>query len=332
MNVYFNLFLQWIANDPNAYQFLICIAAGIGCLIATCFYRARAKAILILLLGPVPKLSESTQLRQFEQQRERLRSSADNAATFAGVFGIITVLMLFWLFKSDTDYTVLLLSGALVLAIGVLVQIVIANQYDSQCDRLVAHRPELACLHYLRNLPEAPKGSSEDKLFWATLDDYVYAFDVGRNAGQRQPLDALEAKTLSDAQWSANHDEIPLAGDMVLIVWRDGTNQRVKVVVTKIKSVEDAPAESLMTTPGKFIIKAASQKFCGGKVAHYCDAPNEKIERGWLATADRAHVLLASLRWLDDHQREYCYQVINPGKSYPAISTWGNQQQAEQNQ
>jgi hypothetical protein len=320
---------KYINENPLAYAYLGCIAVALVGFIAILFYSARTKRLLALLKGPVPKLSESNLLREFDNERAWLRDKADSAGFLAGLCTVACIILMFWLYRTDNGYTLPLIIAAVLQSATVLEYLFGGCRYDSHIYNVLTNRPELSCLKYLPHLPQVTKNSADGKLYWATLDDFTYAFNIGKNEAQRRistPLEASEAKALSDAQWHASHEERPLEGELVLLLWRDGTNHKIKTVVTKVKSVVDAPAETLMTRPGKAIIKAASYKFCGGKVAHFCDAPNERIERGWLATADRAHVLLASLRWLDDEQREYCYQLISPGKAYPPISQWAQGQ------
>jgi hypothetical protein len=319
-----NVFLKFVADNPLAYPYIGCIFAAFLGFVATLFYGARVKKILTLLKGPVPKLSETAELRAFEEQRKRLRDKADSSGLLAGVGSVISILLMVWLYRSDDSNNYILVSAAILL-LASLVQFICAGwRCDTKCLDILESRPELACLKYLDNLPEVGKKSTDGKLFWATLDDYARILEVSKNEAYSRtnaPMESIEAKALSDAQWKASHEERPFEGELVLLVWRDGSSKhKVKTVVTKVTSVEDAAAESLITRPGKAFITAASHKFCGGKVAHYCDTPNEKIERGWLTTADRAHVLLASLRWLNDDQRQYCYQLINPGQSYPPIA------------
>ena len=322
MNAIWNVLLNFVQTDPAGYLYLACLTAGLVGLLTISLYCARVKRILKMLQGPVPKLGRRDELREFADRRERLRYKAENAGILTGICTVICIGLLFWLFRSDYSYISLLVAGAVLQSTTALLYAFVGAHYASQCDDLMTTRPELIFLDYLHNLPEAPKGNSEDKLYWATLDDYIYAFSVDKEARSNAPLETDEAMVLSDAQWRATHDEKPLPGEMVLLLYRDGRNQRIKVLVTKIKSVQDAPAEVLINTPGTSIIKAAGQRFSGGRVAHYCDTANEVIERGWLATADRAHVLLTSLRWMDENQRQFCYQLINPGKPYPAVSDW----------
>jgi hypothetical protein len=314
--------LNFIQTDPAGYQYLTCLSAGVIGVLAITLYCARTKRILKMLQGPVPTLSQRAELQEFADRRANLRYKADNAGIWTGISTVVCLGLLFWLFRSDNSYTVLLIIGAALQSTTAILYAFVGATRDTRCEDLMATRPELIFLNYLQNLPEAPKGSTEDKLYWATLDDFVYSFAVDKNARSNAPLETDEAMVLSEAQWRATHDEKPLAGEMVLLLYRDGTNHRIKVLVTKIKSVQDASPDALLNTPGTSVIKAASQKFSGGRIAHYCDTPNEVIERGWLATADRAHVLLTSLRWMEDHQRQFCYQLINPGKPYPTVSDW----------
>jgi hypothetical protein len=291
---FMNLFLHFINSNPLAYQYIGCTAAGVLGLLAAWLHSRRTKRAVQLLQGPVPKLSERALLTEFEAKLEELREKAATPGFFTGLFSVICIFLMFWLYRQDYERSPILIADLVLQSSVVLVYLFGSLRHENQASDLLAGRPELASLKYLNQLPQETKKSTDGKLFWATLDDFVCAFDIGKSAHNSPALEANQAKFLSDAQWTATHDEKPLQGELALIVWRDGSNHKIKAVVTKITSVEDAPAETLITRPGIAIIKAASQKFCGGRVAHYSDTPNEKIERGWLATADRAHILLAS--------------------------------------
>src|ERR1700733_8166130 len=65
--------VKFVAEDPLAYAYLGCIAAALVGFIAILFYSARTKRLLKLLKGPVPRLSDSKMLRQFEEKRTGLR-------------------------------------------------------------------------------------------------------------------------------------------------------------------------------------------------------------------------------------------------------------------
>jgi hypothetical protein len=333
LNEFLKEFLKFVAENPLAYPYLACGGAAILGLIATCFYGWRAKRVLKHLEGPVPELSETALLRQFEYRHQALRYKAQNPGILAAICSVVNIILIVWLYRGDVEASSILLIGATALqGASLLTYLIWGCRYDSNSDNLLYSRPELNRLKYLPMLPEVKSEADqlkadECRLYWGSLDDFVCAFDIGKYEVLKAPaLDQHEAKALSDAQWQAIHGEKPLKGELVLLLWRDGSKRKIKTLVTRITSVEDVPTEALVASSGITNIKAAAEQFCGGRVAHFSGIPNDKIERGWLTTADRAHILLASLGWLSRDQQEVCYQLINPGKPYPELSEWAQGQ------
>jgi len=317
-----------IWEHPPSLVYIICMATALTGFISTVCYTAKTRRIFALLKGPVPKMSDSKGLATFQESRKALRAKADDCGVLGVASSFICVLLLVLLYGFFNNDQKMYYIFASALQLSTVVYFVFGCiRSDTRIENILAQRAELSCLKYYDALTKRrkPKGKGQSKetkerYFWGSLDDSCMDLVISdREAQQRiaAPIDLQTSKRLSDAIWTASHDEKPLANEPVLIIWRDGQNKKVKMVVSKAATVEDVPAESLITSPGKAMITAAGEQFCGGKVAYFCGKPNTRIERGWLATADRAHVLLGSLRWLDDDQRQFCYQLINPGESYP---------------
>jgi len=319
-----DILLKFVTDNPLAYQFIVCISAASIAWLGMIFYTMRVKSLLKLLVGPVPKLSENVQLHKFENERRTLREKADGSAILGGFCTLICVGLGSWIYKNEDAFSYLLVVAGTIQILA-LAQVTFGiMRYGSETERIATQRSELGVLKYVKYLPEGDVKVG-DKLFWGSLDDHSCIFRIGKAEALTMicgPLSLEENSALSDAQWQATNEERPQAGDLALVMWRDGKGKTIKAMATKITAVREAQAETLMNRPGKVIITAAGEKFCGGKLAYFYGAPNERIERGWLCTADRAHVLLTSLRWLDDEQREVCYQLINPGQSFPPISDW----------
>jgi len=317
------MFKAFVEHPPSLAH-IICMAAALVGLISTLSYTVKTRRILALLRGPVPRMSDSKGLALFQESRKNLRDKADSCGILGVFCSFICILMLVLLYRfGDDDQHLYYLIAVQLQAATVLYFVFSCLRNDTRIDNILGQRAELSCLKYYDALIERkkPAGKSKDVYFWGSLDDFCMNFVISDKDAQQRvsaPIDVEMSKRLSDAIWTASHDEKPLVDEPVLIIWRDGQKKHVKMVVSKATSVEDVPAESLITSTGKAMITAAQEQFCGGKVAYFCGTPSTRIERGWLTTADRAHVLLSSLRWLDDDQRQFCYQLINPGQAYPS--------------
>ncbi|MBS1991451.1 MAG: hypothetical protein JSS83_13095 [Cyanobacteria bacterium SZAS LIN-3] len=319
--------LKLMAANPPSITYIMCMAAALTGLISTIGYVVRTRRIINLLSGPIPKMSDRDEVTKFQEQRKALQDSADSCGILGVGASFVCILLLFLLYDSfKGDQSIYFLVAALLQAATILEFVFNCIRNDNRIENILETRTELSCLKYLERLvarrrKTEGKARSKDQLFWGSLDDFACDFFIPDKEAQKRiaaPVDFEAARSLSDALWRAGHQERPVVNEPVLLIWRDGRDKNVKMVVSKVLSVEDVPAESLVTSTGTAIIEAAQEKFCGGKVAYFCGTPSPKIERGWLATADRAHVLLSSLRWLDEDQRQFCYQLINPGKPYPA--------------
>ncbi|MBU6453519.1 MAG: hypothetical protein KGS72_17200 [Cyanobacteria bacterium REEB67] len=325
-----NGFLYYLEVTPLAYPYLIGVGAALVTALSVLEHTRRCKRLVKFLSGPVPKLNEISAIRNFEGRHAELTDHADNAACLAIFSGFVAILLTcyIWRVAETNQLRPLIFLGALQL-FNLFQYICGGGRYASQARDMLEERPDLGCLKYVEKLPPLPSKASEkaevEKLFQGSLDDYVTAFAITPAMAQSRcnaPLEQAYRQTLSDAQWKASQEERPQVNEKVLLVWRDSAKNRIKVLVTTVKKIEDVAIPGAIPRSGNALITAAGEKFCGGRLAYYCGKPTQKIERGWLATADRAHILLASLQWLDDDQRELCYQLINPGTPLPRAEDW----------
>jgi hypothetical protein len=314
-----NNFLQMFAQSPQAYPFAVCLLAALGTALAALRHTFRTRALYRHLCEPVPKISETKAIKTFNDRYVKLKHSSENCIAVAVLCAFVGIFMFLFLLRvSDEEMSALMVLLAVPMAYALLQFFCFGAYWTDRVDAALAHRPQLGIIKYLDNLPAIRKDSEDGpRLFRGSLDDYLVRFEIGAGDTQIRPTTTVEladARKLSDAQWSASHDERPAPGDAVLIIWRDSKRAWVNVATSRVTKVEDAPAAVTISRPGKAIVTVLNEQFCGGKVAHFCGTPNNKIDRGWIATADRADILLASLDWLDNDQRELCYQLINPGK------------------
>lgn len=302
--------------------FLITCAPLVSCLL--CLLAARKNLHLLEehCKSVVPQLQQTEALTAFQNKIDQYKSSLAglsfiaSACIVAAIFCALIILEASFLTR---------LVFFLVVAVFTFARIVSGERIKARLAHIFAQRPELQRFGTLTKLQElrqnsagsisCPRGSMDKPAL--ILDDINFNF----GAATRDSLTHEQSAMLRSAHQAALSDTTLTTGEPALVIFK-GKNKQVKAFVAACELVWPPEAASA----GRVYI--SEYNFCGARIAHIdrvafpqdnvkASLKNDFLTHGWIATKDRAHILLSLLTWLSDDDRALLYELINPGQPFP---------------
>ncbi|GEM_PF-776933 len=307
--------------------FLITCAPLVCCLLCLLAARKNLRLLESHCSSPVPTLQQSNALTAFQNQINNYKKAIAGCGFLASCCIVATIFCL--LIVLEASFTVRLAIFGVV-AIFTLARITTGDRIKQRLEGIFAERPELqrfetfAKLEKLRlHTPYAPSNCPR-----GSMDQPALILET--NMAAAAPLSHAEAVMLSKAHQDSLHDTTLSIGEPMLVIFK-GKNKQVKAFVAACDlvwpTVEESSEDGIVTgTAGRVYI--SEYNFSGAKIGHIdrvafpqdsekASLKNDFLTHGWIATKDRAHILLSLLTWLSDDDRALLYELINPGRPFP---------------
>lgn len=284
---------------------LPCFASGIA------LYRMaqHGQAIKKLARGTIPPISQSSELTNFTEQLSKRFSAFELCSFFAFIWVATSFILLFFCSYQLSLSTSLILYACY--AALIIIQSLGKQHEKATVHKIVKSHPSFVRLEMLQLLQGLQK--SQVSTLTLKLGDLTAAkFGPQRTLAEENLLKRAHREALNDCS---------LTVDEPMIVIFKSKEQVLKVTLGKAELVwQPTVDESGNEIAGR--VFCSDVNFSGAKIAHYDrfawpETQKDAITHGWIATRDRAHILLTTLWWLSDDQRIVIYELINPGKPFP---------------
>jgi len=306
--------------------FLITCAPLIFCLLLLLAASKNVRMLENHCACAVPPLGQADALSAFQSTIDYYRRTISFCAFWATTSIVACVFMLLIVLEADFSFRLAMFG---VVAIVTWINIKSEVRTKGRLAEIFKKRPELARFKTLTELKKLQLESQNSLVCRrGSMDNPALILTESHSAMMRQLTD-LEDKMLQSAHEQALNDETIISGEPLLVIFR-GRDKRVKAFVAPCElvkpPVDEISADGISRRQiGR--VHVSDYNFCGARIAHI-DPMADPLERenslkndflthGWVATRDRAHILLTVLRWLSDDQRHLLYELINPGQPFP---------------
>ncbi len=273
-----------------------------------------SKAIKKLARGTTPSISQSSELIRFHKQMSNHLATFELCSSFSFVWIAVAFLLLFFCGNLLPLKTSLVLYGCFVI-VGI-VQSLAKQREKATVHKIVKSHPCFTRMELLTQLQALQKLQNR---FKGTLDKPALTLKLDNiPAASKHTL--AEENMLKRAHQEALND-CTLAVDEPMLVIFKCKDQTLKIFLDKAELVwQPTIDEAGNTIAGR--IYCAGVNFSGAKIAHFDrlawpETHVTTFTHGWIATRERAHILLSTLWWLTDDQRIVIYELINPGQPFP---------------
>lgn len=287
---------------------LPCFAGGLA------LYRMaqHGQAIKKLARGTIPSITQSAELTSFTKQMSKRFSAFELCSFFAFAWVAMSFVVLF-LCSSLLSLSTSLVLYACYAAVGIIQSL--GKQHEkATVHKIMKSHPSFVRLELLQQLQGLQKSQKQHS---ATLT-LKLGDTSSASAGPQRTL--AEENMLKRAHQDALNDGT-LAVDEPMIVIFKSKEQVLTVFLSKAELVwQPTVDESGNDVAGR--VFCAGVNFSGARIAHFDRLawPETQVNaftHGWIATRERAHILLSTLWWLSDDQRIVIYELINPGQPFP---------------
>lgn len=305
--------------------FLITCAPLLSCLLCLLAARKNLRLLEEHCMNVVPQLQQTEALTAFQNKIEQYKNSLAGLGFCASACIVATIFCVLIILEGSLLTHVIFF---VVVAIFTFARIVSGEHIKARLAHIFAQRPELQRFGTLTKLQElrennngagsllCPRGSMDKPAL--ILDGINFNFGA---ADSRESLTHDQSAMLRLAHQAALNDTTLTTGEPALVIFK-GKNKQVKAFVAACELVWPPEGESA----GRVYI--SEYNFSGARIAHIdrvafpqdserASLKNDFLTHGWIATKDRAHILLSLLTWLSDDDRALLYELINPGQPFP---------------
>lgn len=283
---------------------------------ALALYRLahHGQAIKKLARGTTPSISQSTELISFHKQLSNRFAAFELCSFFSFAWVAMAFLLLFFCGNLLSLKTSLALYGCFVI-VGI-VQSLAKQREKATVHKIIKSHPCFTRMELLMQLQALHK---RQKTLKGTLDKPALTLKLD-NIQAAPPHTLAEENMLRRAHQEALND-CTLAVDEPMLVIFKSKEQTLKIFLDKAELVwQPTIDETGNAIAGR--VFCAGVNFSGAKIAHFDrlawhETQVNAFTHGWIATRERAHILLSTLWWLTDDQRIVIYELINPGQPFP---------------
>jgi hypothetical protein len=272
------------------------------------------QAIKKLARGTTPSISQSAELISLHKRMSNHFATFELCSTFSFVWIAVAFLLLFFCSNQLSLKTSLVLYGCFVV-VGI-VQSLAKQREKATVHKIIKSHPCFTRMELLTQLQALQK---RQKTLEGTLEKPTLTLKLDNIPAAAQHTLA-EENMLKRAHQEALND-CTLAVDEPMLVIFKSKEQTLKIFLDKAELVwQPTIDEAGNTIAGR--VYCAGVNFSGAKIAHFDRLawPETQVNaftHGWIATRERAHILLSTLWWLTDDQRIVIYELINPGQPFP---------------
>lgn len=284
---------------------LPCFASGL----ALWRMAHHGQVIRKLARSTVPSISQSAELTSFTKQVSNSFSAFELCSFFAFIWVAMSFMLLFFC-SSLLSLTTSLVLYACYAALAIIQSL--GKQHEkATVQKIIKSHPSFARLEMLQQLQCLQK-SQVSSLTLKLGDIPAPKFGPQLTLAEENLLKRAHREALNDCSLTVD--------EPMIVIFKD-KEQVLKVFLGKAELVwQPTVDESGNEIAGR--VFCSNVNFSGAKIAHYDrlawpETQKDAITHGWIATRDRAHILLSTLWWLSDDQRIVIYELINPGKPFP---------------
>lgn len=283
---------------------------------ALALYRLahHGQAIKKLERGTTPSISRSAELIRFHKQLSDRFAAFELCSFFSFAWVAMAFLLLFFCGNLLSLKTSLVLYGCFVI-VGI-VQSLAKQREKATVHKIIKSHPCFTRMELLNQLQALQKTKRKLK---GTLDMPTLTLKLDNIPAAAQHTLA-EENMLRRAHHEALNDCTLAVNEPMLVIFKS-KDQTLKIFLDKAELVwQPTIDEAGNAVAGR--VFCAGVNFSGAKIAHFDRLawPETKVNaftHGWIATRERAHILLSTLWWLTDDQRIVIYELINPGQPFP---------------
>ncbi|MFA7341298.1 MAG: hypothetical protein WC028_31240 [Candidatus Obscuribacterales bacterium] len=301
---------------------IFCCLPCLACALTVYRLIHHGQVIKRLVRGTIPSLWQSTELKDFDHQVNKRLAAIEVCSSLSLLWVAVAAIVLL-LCSSMLSLTTNLVFLTGISIMGIF-QSVTARNEKASVQEAVKSQPSFGRFELLKKLQQlqekakpaqslSPVGSLEKPALTLALGNIP-----SPSAGPQRTL--AEENMLKRAHQDALNDGT-LAVDEPMIVIFKSKEQELKIFLGKAELVwQPTVDESGNEVAGR--VFCAGVNFSGAKIAHFDrlawpETQANAFTHGWIATRERAHILLSTLWWLSDDQRIVIYELINPGQPFP---------------
>ena len=304
---------------------LIIIFCSLPCLAcASTVYRLihHGQVIKRLVRGTIPSLSQSRELKDFDHQVNKRLAAIEVCSSLSLLWVAVAAIVLL-LCSSMLSLKTSVVFLTCISIMGIFQSVTAKNEKASVL-KAVKSQPSFGRFELLKKLQQLQENAKlaldqQQLQIFGSLEKPALTLGLVDKPTTPQ-LSLAEENALKRAHHDALTDG-SLAVDEPMIAIFKSNEQVLKIFLAKADLVWPATVdESGNEIAGR--VFCAGVNFSGAKIAHFDRLawPETEVKaftHGWIATRDKAHILLTTLWWLSDDQRIVIYELINPGKPFP---------------
>ena len=305
---------------------------------ALALYRLtlHSKAIKKQARSTTPSISQSAELTSYHKQMSNHFSAFELCSFFSFAWVAMSFMLLFFC-SSLLSLTTSLVLYACYTSVAV-VQSIAKKREKATVDKIVKSHPCFSRIELLKKLQALQKlqktlstqgrqSGSKTQMTSAllpsqlkgTLDKPALTLKLDSIPATAQHTLA-EENMLKQAHQDALNDCTLTVDEPMLVIFKS-KEQTLKIFLANAELVWQPTIDELGNAIAGRVF-CADVNFSGAKIAHFDRLawPETQVNaftHGWIATRERAHMLLSTLWWLNDDQRIVIYELINPGQPFP---------------